>query len=202
MKSFTMVASLFLAGILTTSAQTPPPAARAEDEAAITRLREGLIESFNRGDIDGLISYLDTNVVVTWQNGEVSQGPAGVKAYYERMMKGDKPIVRKVTAAPTILGRQLHGDWGISWGELNDNFELTDGRQLHFNSRFTATIARRGDRWLITAYHASINAFDNPVLSLAVKKVASVAGVGGVVAGLLIGLVLARLLRRPSGAGA
>src|SRR6266446_3685462 len=120
MKSFTLIATLFLAGTLTASAQTAPPTAPAEDEAAITRLREGLIESFNRGDIDGLISLLDTNVVVTWQNGEVCQGPTAVKSYYERMMKGDKPVVRKVTAAPKILGRQLHGDWGVSWGELND----------------------------------------------------------------------------------
>ncbi len=202
MKSFTLIATLFLAGTLTASAQTAPPTAPAEDEAAITRLREGLIESFNRGDIDGLISLLDTNVVVTWQNGEVCQGPTAVKSYYERMMKGDKPVVRKVTAAPKILGRQLHGDWGVSWGELNDIFDLTDGRQLHFNSRFTATISKRGDRWLITAYHASINAFDNPVLALAVKKVASIAVLGGAVAGLLIGLVLARFLRRPKGAGA
>ena len=202
MKSFTLVATLFLAGTLTASAQTAPPTAPAEDEAAITRLREGLIESFNHGDIDGLISLLDTNVVVTWQNGEVCQGPTAVKSYYERMMKGDKPVVRKVTAAPHILGRQLHGDWGVSWGELNDVFDLTDGRQLHFNSRFTATIAKRGDRWLVTAYHASINAFDNPVLALAVKKVASLAVLGGAVAGLLIGLVLARFLHRPKGAGA
>jgi ketosteroid isomerase-like protein len=201
MKSFALVATLFLAGTLATSAQTTI-SGTTEDDAAIIRLREGLIDSFNRSDIDGLLGFLDPDVVVTWQNGEVCQGPAEVKAYYDRMMKGDKPIVRKVTASPKVLGRQFHGAWAVSWGELNDNFELTDGRQLNFNSCFTATIAKRGDRWLVTAYHASINAFDNPVLSLAVKKVATIAVLGGAVAGLLIGLVLARFLRRPKGAGA
>jgi ketosteroid isomerase-like protein len=196
MKALTLIATVLVAGVLIAPAQNTPAAAD-DDEAAITHLREGLIDSFNRGDIDGLVGFLDTNAVVTWQNGEVSQGPAGVRAYYDRMMKGDRPIVRKVTAAPKILGRQLHGDWGVSWGELNDTFELTDGRQLQFNSRFTATIARRGDRWVVTAYHASINAFDNPVLTLAVKKVGCVAGLGGGIAGVVVGLVLARFLIRP-----
>src|SRR6478752_7773946 len=93
-------------------AQTSPPAAEAEQ--AITHLREGLVDSFNHGDIDRLLTYLDTNAVVTWQNGEVCEGTAAVKAYYDRMMKGDHPVVSKVTAEPKVLGRHVQGDWAIS----------------------------------------------------------------------------------------
>ncbi len=172
-----------------------------ETEQAITRLREGLVDSFNRNDIDRLLTYLDTNAVVTWQNGEVCEGTGAVKAYYERMMKGDHPVVSKVTADPKVLGRHFQGDWAISWGNLNDRFVLTDGRELPLNSRFTATIARRSDRWLVTAFHASVNAFDNPVMSLAAKKVSMFAGIAGLVAGLLGGVIAMRLLRRPKGGG-
>ena len=174
-----------------------PAASVAEAEAAITRLREGLVDSFNKGDIDRLLTFLDTNAVVTWQNGEVSEGPAAVKAYYERMMKGEHPVVSKVSAEPKVLGRHIQGDWEVSWGELNDHFILSDGRDLPLNSRFTATVAKRGDDWKISAFHASVNAFSNPIMTLAVRKIAMVAGIGGIALGVLIGVLAANLFRRP-----
>lgn len=168
----------------------------SEVDQAITHLREGLIDSFNKGDIDRLLTFLDTNAVVTWQNGEVCEGTAAVKAYYDKMMKGDHPVVSKVISEPKVLGRHVQGDWAISWGELNDHFLLTDGRDLPLNSHFTATIARRGDSWKVAAFHASVNAFSNPITAIAVKKISLVAGIGGIVTGVIVGLVIASLLRR------
>jgi len=178
-----------------------PPVDPAVDKA-ITHLREGLVDSFNRGDIDKLLTFLDTNAVVTWQNGEVCEGTAAVKAYYDRMMKGDHPVVSKVNSNPKVLGRLYQGDWAVSWGELNDTFVLADGRELPLNSKFTATISRRGDQWLVTAFHVSVNAFDNPITALAVKKVSIIVGIAGLVAGLLAGMILMRLLPGPKGRSA
>lgn len=177
-------------------AQANPASAVVDPLDAINRLREGLVTSFNKGDIDALLSHLDTNVVVTWQNGEVSQGTAGVRAYHDRMMKGERPVVKQVTCNPVVTGRHIYGDWAVSWGNLHDRFLLTDGTDLPFNTLFTATIARRGDRWVVTAFHASVSAFDNPVLATAIKKSGLVAGVGGLIAGALLGLVMGRLVSR------
>ena len=168
----------------------------AEADQAITHLREGLIDSFNKGEIERLLTFLDTNAVVTWQNGEVCEGTAAVKAYYDKMLKGEHPVVSKVTSEPKVLGRHIQGDWAISWGELNDHFLLTDGRDLPLNSHFTATIAKRGDGWKVTAFHASVNVFSNPITAIAVKKISLVAGIGGIVTGVIVGLVIASLLRR------
>jgi len=193
---------IILALVLTTTvarAQVGAPS-EAEVEQAITHLREGLVDSFNKGDIDRLLTYLDTNAVVTWQNGEVCEGPVAVKAYYERMMKGDHPVVTKVTANPKVLGRHVQGDWAVSWGNLNDHFVLTDGRDLPLNSRFSATIAKRGDRWLVSAFHASVNAFENPLTVLAVKKISLIAGIGGLVAGGIAGAAIGSILRRSKSA--
>jgi ketosteroid isomerase-like protein len=172
----------------------------AEVEQAIAHLREGLVDSFNKGDMDRLLTYLDTNAVVTWQNGEVCEGTAAVKAYYDRMMKGDHPVVSKVTADPKVLGRHIQGDWAISWGDLNDHFQLTDGRDLPLNSHFTATIAKRGDRWLVSAFHVSVNAFDNPVMTLAVKKISMAVGIGGLIIGFILGAIIISILRRSKSA--
>jgi ketosteroid isomerase-like protein len=168
----------------------------SEVDKAIARLGEGLIDSFSKGDIERLLTFLDTNVVVTWQNGEVCEGTAAVRAYYDKMMKGEHPLVSKVTSEPKVLGRHVQGDWAVSWGELNDHFLLSDGRDLPLNSHFTATIARRGDSWKVSAFHASVNAFSNPITGQAVKKMALVAGIGGIITGVLVGLVIASL-RRP-----
>ncbi len=184
------------------TAQVSTPVGDQEVEAAIIRLREGLVDSFNRDDIDRLLTFLDTNAVVTWQNGEVCEGPAAVKAYYQRMMKGDRPVVSKVSADPKIFGRHIQGDWAVSWGNLNDRFVLTDGSELPLNSRFTATIARRGDRWQVMAFHVSVNAFENPVLTLALKKVAWIAGGAGALVGIIVGVVVMRWLRRSKKSGA
>lgn len=171
-------------------------ASSSDVDQAITRLREGLIDSFNKGDIDRLLTFLDTNAVVTWQNGEVCEGTAAVRAYYDKMMKGEHPVVSKVTSEPKVLGRHIQGDWAVSWGELNDHFLLTDGRDLPLNSHFTATIAKRGDAWKVSAFHASVDAFNNPITAIAVKKISLVAGIGGIVTGVIVGLVIASLLRR------
>jgi ketosteroid isomerase-like protein len=192
-----ILTSILILTFTFTTAMAQSNQGATEVEEAITRLRAGLVDSFNHGDIDRLLSYLDTNAVVTWQNGEVCEGAAAVKAYYDRMMKGEHPVVSKVSAAPKVLGRHVQGDWAISWGELNDNFLLSDGRELPLNSRFTATIAKRGDKWLVSSFHASVNAFENPILMLAVKKIALIGGVGGIVVGIIVGIVAAGLLRRP-----
>jgi ketosteroid isomerase-like protein len=199
MKKYLPVFSILIFTAFTISAQVNE-AADASTEQAITKLREGLIESFNSGDIDRLLTFLDTNAVVTWQNGEVCEGTAAVKSYYERMMKGDHPIVVKVTADPKVLGRHIQGDWEVSWGDLNDRFILSDGRDLPLHSHFTATVARRGDRWLVSAFHVSVNAFDNPITAIAVRKVSLVVGIAGFVVGCLVVAVTTRLLRGPKSA--
>jgi ketosteroid isomerase-like protein len=176
--------------------QAPVVPASVDPTEAITRLREGLVSSFNKRDIDGLVAHLDADVVVTWQNGEVSKGRDGVKAYYQKMMSGEQPTVRSVTAAPEVAGRHVYGDWAVSWGNLNDHFVLNDGKDLPLNSHFTATIARRGDRWLVTAFHASVNAFQNPILTFAAKKIGLFSGVAGLLLGVVVGLLLGRLLAR------
>lgn len=175
---------------------TPAATITPEITAAITQLREGLVDSFNKGDVNRLLTYLDPEVIATWQNGEVTHGAEEVRAYYDKMMSGESRVVREVKLAPEVLGRQIHGDWAVSWGNLHDQFTLTDGRVLPLDSHFTIVMARRGDRWLVTAYHASVNAFDNPVLALAVGRTARWVGVGTGVLGVLAGYLLARSLGR------
>ena len=168
----------------------------ADPTQAITQLRQELIDSFNKGDLDRLLSHLDPDVVITWQNGEVCRGPEAVRAYYDKMMTGPEKRVEKVSADPKVDDRHVYGDWAVSWGRMNDHFVLTDGSNLDMNSRFTATIAKRGDVWKVSSFHVSVNAFANPILKTVAKKAGGVGAMIGALLGLIIGLIVGRVIGR------
>ena len=190
-----LIALLLVTLTFTLPAWSEPEASKNDGEAtaAITKLREGLVTSFKKGDIDSLVTYLDPEVVVTWQNGEVCKGPAEVRAFYDRMMTGPKRMVREIQSNPEVIGRHVYGDWAVSWGNLHDQFLLSNGAELSFNSVFTATIAKRGDRWLVVAFHASVNAFDNPVPNAGSQRLAEWVGAAGLFGGLFFGFMARRI---------
>jgi ketosteroid isomerase-like protein len=179
-----------------TTAAGGPGVTSDDPTQAITLLRQELIDSFNKGDVDRLLSHLDPEVVITWQNAEVCRGPEQVRAYYDKMMTGPERRVEKVSADPQVDGRQIYGDWAVSTGAMNDRFVLTDGSDLAMNSRFTATIARRGDVWKVSSFHVSVNAFDNPILGIAARKAGGWSLTIGLIVGLLIGLIAGMLIKR------
>ena len=176
--------------------QTSMPSGDDVAMKRIDRLRLDLIDSFNKGDVDRLLSHVDANAVVTWQNGEVCHGPEAVRAYYNKMMKSDHPIVAKLSTDPVVEDRHIYGDWAVSAGNLHDAYELTDGSTFKFDSHFTATIAKRGDDWKIVSFHASVNAFENPILAMVAKKTATWVGLGAGIAGLVVGFAVSKLLSR------
>src|SRR5262249_46360749 len=142
-------------------------------------LRDRILDSFNRNDLDGLLKNVHPNVVVTWQDGSVSRGHDGIRAYYDRMMKGPQRVVDKVTATADVDELTiLHGESsGLAFGKLEQDFALTDGKQFHLSSRWTADLVREGGRWVLAGLHVSANVFDNPILSMAMKRVGLWAGV-------------------------
>lgn len=193
--------------VLVSILSTPPPRLRAEAVAPqardpihdeLLKVRTGLIEAYNKNDLEGILSHCHTNVVVTWQNGEVCKGHEEMRKYINRMMTGPDRVVEKLTADPTVdaLSTIYHGDTAVSYGRMNDEYTLRDGMHFKMDSKWSATLVKEGDRWLIANFHASTNAFDNSILRLVASKTAWWAGGIGLVAGVVLGLTGAVLLRR------
>jgi ketosteroid isomerase-like protein len=177
--------------------------AKEEDPAheELRTLRKGLIEAIQKNDIDALLTYLDPDVLVTWPNGEVSRKPEGVKAYYDRMMKGPGRIVDSLTSDPTVDElAHLYGDTAISTGTSKDHYHLADGKDLDLLTHWTAAVVKKDGKWKITAFHGSVDMFDNAVLRLAISRVAWWAGGIAAVVGIIIGLIVARVFRKPPAA--
>ena len=111
----------------TPQAAAPSPLEKTHEE--LRALRDGLIKATNDSNIDALLGYLHPNVVVTWQNAEVSRGREGVRAYLTRMTSGANRIVNRFQTNPGVdeLTILYGGDTGIAFGSSNDHFELVSG---------------------------------------------------------------------------
>ena len=163
----------------------------------IKQLRDNLIDAFNRRDVDRLLSHLHPDVIVTWQNAEVSHGREGVRAYYRRMMVGPESVVVDMRSSPAVEGRKMYGDTSVSYGAMNDWFKLRDGTEVNLNSRFSAHLAKQPDgNWLVTGFHASSDAFEGEVHNLYAKKAGTMGGLAGGAGGLVVGAVAGWLLGR------
>ena len=200
MKTFLSIAVLSLSLAPAVLAQTadvavaPPPAA-VHDE--LRRVRDAILAAINKGDVDGVLKHLHPNVVFTPMNGEVCRGPAQVRAYFDKMMKGPDRIVESVRFDLKVDAlTDLYGDTGIAYGSSNDHYKLTNGLEFPVQTRWTCSLVRENGRWLVTSFQASPNAFDNPILLQKTRSASFKGGGIGAVVGLLVGLILAIPLRR------
>jgi hypothetical protein len=175
------------------------PGAGAGD---VDSLRDHLKTAYAKGDVDGILKFLHPKVVITFPDGSVLQGRQAFVDYYNRMLKGPDHRVQSCTSDPTVTERAVYGDTVVSFGRMNDRYVLTSGEQFGLDSRFTVTALKFPDGpaesggWMIRSFHSSTDAFDNPVLRMAAKKSAMLGGVGGVIAGFLLGVIAALIIRR------
>lgn len=159
-------------------------------------LRDAMLEAIKKGDIERQLTYLHPNVVVTWENAEVSRGRDGVKKYLDRMLSGPDKAVNAYSIDLNVdeLTILYGGDTGISFGSAVEHFKLASGTEFNNPARWSSTLVKEGDKWLIASLHASSNLFDNPMLAIQ-RKFTYIAGAVCLVAGLVVGFLLGRRKR-------
>jgi ketosteroid isomerase-like protein len=169
--------------------------AAAEDPAHhdLRVLRTNVMEAIRKQDIQAILPLLHTNVVITWQNGEVNRGHQGTKEFFERMGKNAFRGY-KVPPTPDELTVLYGGDAGVVFGYSVGEYSLL-GKSFEFTNRWTATVVKENDRWLLAGYHVSLNALNNPILNAAKNSLFVASGICLVI-GLLVGLVIGRTIGR------
>ncbi|MEO5916557.1 MAG: nuclear transport factor 2 family protein [Luteolibacter sp.] len=177
---------VILAGLLALST-----ARAAEDlaHAELRALRTEVIDAIVKGDIDSVIQHVHPDVVVTWQNSEVCRGRQGLKDFFEKTGR-DSFKGYKVPPTPDELTILHGGDTGISFGETVANYKLL-GKDYELKSRWTATLVKVDGKWLLAAYHISMNVLDNPLLNTAKNALYAAAGIALAV-GIAIGVILGK----------
>jgi ketosteroid isomerase-like protein len=195
-KTFLAVLMLLFGAAAPVWSQTSP----TNDEAThnqLRALRDNLMSAMNQGDIERQLTYLHPNVVVTWHNAEVSRGRDGVRAYLQRMLSGPNKMVDSFSADIKVdeLTILYGGNTGISFGSAVEHFKLTNGSKIDLPARWSATLVKEGDKWMVASLHASDNIFENPLLAAA-KRAAYWAGGLALLGGIIIGSFLGRMTKR------
>jgi uncharacterized protein (TIGR02246 family) len=180
---------------LSASALGSPDVEQTHNE--LRALRDDMVDAVNKQDVDRLLSHLTPTVVVTFEDAEVARGRDGVRAYYQRMMKGPDAIVQSYQTAVTVddLTTLYNDDIGVAAGTTDDRFTLSSGMTLSLTGRWTATIVKQDGKWYVAAFHASASMFDNPILTK-MKYTVYYVGLFGLVMGLIIGIGVMMVLGR------
>lgn len=183
----------------------PRPTQAQEPDAAthdaLRQLKATMEKALNERDLDTIVANVDPNVVFTTMNGDVCRGPEQIRAYFAKMLTAPGHIVKDVKvsfdvdALTTLYGGDTGVATGIATGSSKDHYELTNGDTFDINGRWTCTMVKSGDRWVIAAFHYSANVFDNPVLDR-YRKAMWMVGIGAALVALIVGLFLGRLLKR------
>lgn len=176
--------------------QTPAP---DNDEAihnALRALKVTMERALNERDLEAIVANVSPDVVFTTMNGDVCRGPEEIRAYFDKMLNAPGHVVKDVKVSFEVdeLTTLYGGDTGIAYGSSDDHYELVGGQTFDIKGRWSCTMVRDGDRWLIASFHYSANVFDNPLLAK-VKSFGYMVAGGVGLAGLVIGFLVGRRRR-------
>lgn len=184
----------------TTASETPSPEVAAVHDQ-LRAVRDAIMDAWKRRDIDGVLSHVDPDIVVTWQNGEVNRGPQAIRAFYDKMLHGEDSVLSDIQSTLKVDTLSiLHGeDTAIAYGSIHDDLSFRHpvaatlagaGRTLSLDSRWTATLVRKAGEWKLASYHVSTNLFSNPVTEVAVTGAERISELTGFAAGVILMLLL------------
>lgn len=184
---------LVVALVLPAAAQEPD----ADIHNALRALKATMTRALNERDLDTIVANVDPNVVFTTMNNDVRRGPEQIRAYFHEMLTAPGHIVKdvKVSFEADALTTLYGGDAGVAYGSSNDHYELMSGDKFNIRGRWSCTMVKRGDRWLIASFHYSTNVFENPILDRYRSMYVPI-GAAGVVAGLIVGWFIGRMMGR------
>ena len=166
-------------------------------DAELDKFRDDLFHAFNTGDYPAMLEkYCHKDIIATWQDGTTSEGHAGVVAEFDKL----KQFIDKMTVDATTDKRLILNDGNlvISSGEMKDHYVLGRGPSVNLKSRWSATLVKDNDRWLLASFSASTNAFDNEVVSLYLTSQKYTVSAAAGLIGIGIGLLLSRIMNRRS----
>ena len=170
------------------TAQTP------ESDAA--GLAAKLVESVAAGTFEAAGELLSPDVVVTYQNGDVSRGRPDTVKYVKEMFNGKTALVQAYTGSPTVASvTRIDDTTRVVAGTSTDQMTLSSGAPMVLETRWTATIALQDGAWKIASLHLSTNMLDNPIIEK-MKTTSYLLGAFGLVMGITIGIGVSMLLRR------
>jgi ketosteroid isomerase-like protein len=172
----------------------PVSADEEADHAALRLIRTNYMEAVNSKNPSKIAPHLAKEVSGVMVTGEEVKGFDGLVAYWKKIQDligpgGSYQVT--VNADRT----DFFGDVAVSRGNTDDIVRLGNGKELRFNSLWTAVCRKEDGAWKVFRMEATMDPVNNVFVKLQVQKAKFTYAVAGLVAGALLILVLQFLKR-------
>ncbi len=171
-----------------------------EDHEALRATLAGATAAVNEQRFQDLSQYFHHDLRVTTINQELITKPEGLEPYFRSWIGPGQYVksMKMTMEADDLTEFYGSGDsrFGVAHGTGVEEYDLADGRYLTLKTRWTATVVPTGDgSWKILTLHLGVNFYENQIVEQfqsAAKTYPPIAGVVGIVIGLMLGLLIAR----------
>ncbi len=190
--------SRFLLTALLLSPLLAPIPAHADEEAdhnALRAIKAAYEAAVNAGDPARLAPHLATNATAIMVTGEAIAGLAELENYWRKIKQLIGPGGSYHFTA-NVERTDLYGDLAVSRGTTDDTVRLPGGRELKFNSHWTAVCHREPGGWKILRLQATLDPVDNVFVRTKLATNRATWGAGGALASTLLTLLLLRFRSR------
>jgi len=170
---------------------------RRQDHEALRAMLQTVTEAMNSKHLEALAPLLYDTFSITTVEQKLFTHFADFQAYYAGLFTGPKAPLRSITFQPEAdaLTEFVGDNIGLSHGTSRDTYTFANGETRVMTSRWTATLYKDQDTWKIVNVHIGANLFDNPVLN-ALQSWLYKVGVGALLAGAILGFLIARFTGR------
>ena len=203
-QSFLLLIALMMSLCLPVDCQPPAAETDSQDHKALRALLSAATAAVNEQKFDRLHESFHAKLRVTTVNQGLITKPEELEPYF-RSWVGPGQYVREMhmtMEADELTQFYGQGDtrFGVARGKGVEDYDLTDGRHLKLDTRWTATVVKddRGD-WKILALHIGTNFYRNPIVEQ-FQAANKLYGAGGLGLGLLLGIALTLLAKRKKAA--
>jgi ketosteroid isomerase-like protein len=172
----------------------------ADDEAdhtALRMIRTNYVEAVNTGDLSKIKNDLSKEVTGVMVTGKSVEGYDGLVSYW-------KDVQDLIGAGGTyhvavnVDKTDLFGDVAVSRGTTEEGVRLASGKELDFNSFWTAVCHRENGTWKVVRMEATMNPIDNVFVTLQLKRAKLIYGIIGFIVGAFLVLGIRFLLCKRS----
>ncbi|HEY9248403.1 MAG TPA: nuclear transport factor 2 family protein [Rariglobus sp.] len=170
---------------------------READHVALRALRDRLTTALNQRDVKTMAGCFAKEFAFTTVNQTVLTNEAQIQAFFDDMFRGDSALLTSLTTQPEadIPTRFVDANTGVCYGTTIDTYTMKSGEVVAMKVRWSTTVVKEDGQWKVALAHAGTDLLHNPVLdrvTAASRRLAIIAGIGGLLLGLAAGWVLGR----------
>ena len=165
----------------------------------LRQIKDDMLEAANRADLNALTGHIHPNIVLTVENGQRYRGIQSVREFYDRIIGNETKVLKEFTVERFEVDELsiLYGDdTAIAFGSAVSKYVPISGPSLTLSSKWSTTLVREKGKWLVAAFHNTVDFTDNPLLTAMLWKISLMWGIGGVLFGGVIGYLIGRKKRK------